>query len=274
MKKLLVLIALCFGTSGPLLAANVLVVGVTANYSAEVNTAVNAIGDTLSASGHTVAKLPLTGPTSGQIATALAGGSYSQLFLIDVGSNVLLGAADTNAIANFWNAHRGLVVDGRSYGYIYKPNDASERALINNVASAFVLTGGGLWIGTDGAPTWVNNGNAILNAIGANPVTGDYSLPVNSADTSSVLLQGVTPANLWAASGVGAAPLGMQPNGIEMFAHFGNNTNGTLTPYISASFPLSGPPPVAAVPVDQPWALALLALAMAGSVVVIRLRVG
>ena len=270
MKKFLVLIALCFGMSGPLLAANVLVVGVANLFPAELSATVDTIGDTLSASGHTVTKLPLTGPTTGQIAAALAGGSYDQVYLFDLGTMLLLDPADTAAIASFWNTNKGLVVDSRSYGYLYAPTNPSELALLRNVASAFVLTGGGLWIGVDDAPLWVHNANAVLNAIGADAATGNYTLPVNSADPSSVLLQGVTPSDLWVAT-VARAPLGIQPNGIEMFAQFGNDTGGTLTPYISASFPLSGPP-VTAVPVDQPWALALLALAMAGSVGLMRRR--
>lgn len=269
MKKILLLAALYFGMATQLMAANILVVGVTSGFPTETTTAVDAIGDPLGAGGHTVTKLVLIGPTAGQVATALGAGSYDQLFIIDTGTSLLLDPADTAAIATFWNAHKGLVVDGRSYGYVFQPTNASEQALITNVASAFVLTGGGVWVGTDDAPTWAYNGNAVLSAIGANPVTGNYSLPVNSADPSSVLLAGVTPGDLWAAAGtVAAAPLGVQPNGVEMFMHFGNVTGATLTPYISASFPLTGPPATAVastlpVPANQPWALALLVMAVA-----------
>ncbi len=264
MKKFLVLIALCFGAVGQLMAANILVVGVTRVNTTDMTTGVNHIGDSLTAGGHSVTRLTLTGTTTGQIATALAGSSFDQVFFLDVGDYSVLGAADTTAIANFWATHKGLVVDGRSYGTLFQGAEPSEQALIRNVATAFTRTGGGLWIGTDDAPTWAHNGNAILSAIGVNPVTGNYSLPVNSADPSSVLLQGVTPANLWAAAGtVGAAPLGAQPNGIQMFLHFGNDSAGSLTPYISASFPLAGPPDPVGVPVNQPWALVLLALALA-----------
>lgn len=266
MKKILCLLALLAGMVGQSFAANVLVVGVTNGFLSETTTGTNAIGDALSADGHTVTKLVLTGATSGQIASALAGTPYDQLFFLDASATALLDSADVAAVASFWNAHKGLVVDGRSYGYIFQPTQAAELTLIKNVASAFTHTGGGLWIGTDDSPTWANNGNAILGAIGVAPVTGNYSLPVNVANPSSVLLQGVDPADLWAAAGtVGAAPLGVQANGIEMFMHFGNDTAGTLTPYISASFPLSGPVASTAVPVDQPWALALLALGLAGA---------
>ena len=283
MKKFLVLIALCFGAVGQLMAANVLVVGInaTASFTPYTTLAVNDIGDTLSASGHSVTKLVLTGATTGQIATALSGASYDQVFFLDMADQLLLNAADTAAIASFWNAHRGLVVDGRSYGYAFQPTEPSGQALIRNVASAFALTGGGVWIGTDDAPAWVRNGNAILSAIGANPVTGNYRLPSTSGDPSSGLLQGVTPASLWGAAGVGtivstpgAAPVGMQPNGIEMFMHLGNDTGGTLTPFISASFPLTGPAAPVDVPVNQPWALVLLALALAAAAGLTRRRRG
>ena len=146
MKKFLVLIALCFGAVGQLMAANVLVVGInaTASFTPYTTLAVNDIGDTLSASGHSVTKLVLTGATTGQIATALSGASYDQVFFLDMADQLLLNAADTAAIASFWNAHRGLVVDGRSYGYAFQPTEPSGQALIRNVANAFALTGGGV----------------------------------------------------------------------------------------------------------------------------------
>jgi len=199
---------------------------------------------TLEAAGHTATIVDAR--TGGSLATALGAASYDQVYLWDLTAALYLNAADTSALGSFWSTHRGLVVDSRSYGYHFQGTNASEKALLQNVASNFVLTGGGVWVGTDHNPDWTNNGNAFLSAIGVNPITGSYSDPVNFADPSSVLLSGVTPTDLWGGgASIGSVPLGVQPNGVEMFLHFGHiRSNQSILPYISASFPLSGPPPV------------------------------
>lgn len=213
--------------------------------------------------GHTVTQV--SGVTDGSLSTALSGGGFDQVFLFDLTSGAFLDGSDLAALVDFWDAHRGLVVDTRSYGYHFQGDNASEVALLQNVAANFVLTGGGVWVGTDHDPDWTNNGNAFLNAIGVNPVTGLFSDPVNYADPASVLLAGVTPTELWGGGqSVGAAPIGIQPNGIEMFIHFGHTrTDGSVLPYISASFPLQGPPP-SDVPEPSTMLLSGAALAALG----------
>lgn len=204
-------------------------------------TAYTDMAATLTATGNTVTSVDAR--TGGNVAAALGAGSYNQVFLFDLTASSYLNAADISALSSFWGTHRGLVVDTRSYGYLFQGTNPSEMALLQNVAANLDLSGGGVWVGTDHDPDWTMNGNPFLTAIGINPVTGLYSDAVNFADPSSVLLSGVTTTDLWAAGqSVGKAPIGIQPNGIEMFIHFGHtNLDGSILPYISASFPLSGP---------------------------------
>jgi hypothetical protein len=223
----------------------------------------------LEAVGHTVTRVDAT--TGGNVAAALASGTYSQVLLFDLTSTLYLNAADVAALSGFWGSHRGLVVDTRSYGYHFQPNDPSEVALMRNVVTNLEISGGGVWVGTDHDPAWTMNGNPFLTAIGVNTVTGIFSDAVNYADPSSVLLAGVTPANLWGGGqSVGQAPIGIQPNGIEMFIHFGHvRADTSILPYISASFPLAGPQPNGVIP--EPGT-ALLAFAGVAGLVIWRRR--
>jgi VPDSG-CTERM motif len=257
MLRILLQLALGLLVVGQLQAASILITSF--EYGP---TAYTQMQTTLSVGGNTVDIVDAT--TSGALAAALGDKAYDQVYLYDLSANLYLGGSDLSALASFWGSHKGLVVDSRSYGYYYQGTNASEMALLQNVESNFELTGGGVWVGTDHDPDWTHNGNAFLGAIGVNPITGIYSDPVNFADPSSVLLSGVTPTDLWGGGqSIGSVPLGVQPNGIEMFLHFGHiNTDGSVLPYISASFPLTGPTDHG-VP-DSGTTIAFLGFALAG----------
>ncbi|WP_333609095.1 PEP-CTERM sorting domain-containing protein [Arsukibacterium sp.] len=233
------------------------------------NTGTSEMAANLTNAGHTVSVVDVR--TSGTLAATLSSNSFDQVFLWDLTNTLYLNAADINALAGFWD-NRGLVVDTRSYGYYFQPNQASEVALLQNVATNLQAAGGGVWVGTDHSPDWTRNANPFLSAIGVNPVTGSFGNPVNFADPTSVLLSGVTPTELWGGGEtVGQAPIGIQPNGIEMFIHFGHiRTDGSILPYISASFPLTGVPDPDPQPVPEPASLLMFGLGLTGLVAIRR----
>lgn len=243
-------------------AANILITQFDFQLSGSTNV-YQQMAANLTAAGHTVDVVDTR--TGGTLATTLGTKTYDQVFLWDLTGSRYLNASDVSALATFWNK-RGLVVDTRSYGYFFQGSNASEVALLRNVAENLDDAGGGVWVGTDHDPAWTNNGNPFLAAIGINPITGSFGDPVNFADPTSVLLAGVTPTDLWAAGQtVGQAPIGVQPNGVEMFIHFGHTrTDGSILPYISASFPLTGvdpDPDPDPNPAPEPGILALLGIA-------------
>ena len=248
------LASLCM--AGSVHAANVLVT----QYDYETSK-YDQMAATLTAAGNTVDVVDAK--VAGNLASALGSKSYDQVYLWDLTGSSYLGGSDLTALSSFWSGHKGLVVDSRSYGYYYQGDNASEMALLQNVSNNFKLTGGGVWVGTDHNPDWTNNGNAFLSEIGVNTVTGNYSDAVNYADPSSVLLAGGTPTALWGGGqSIGKAPLGLQPNGITMYLHYGHiATSGAVLPYISASFPLAGP-----VPEPETYAMLLAGLGVMGAV--------
>jgi len=189
----------------------------------------------LEAAGHTVDIV--NAKVSGNISAALATGLYSQVFLWDLTSSSYLGGSDLTSLVSFFNSHKNVVVDTRSYGYHFQGTNTSEVALLQNVASQFAARGGGVWVGTDHDPAWTRNGNAFLGAAGFGLVTGSYSDPVNLSDPASVLLSGVTTTALWGGgASIGRAPLGIQANGLDMRFHFGHDAPNNVIPYITASF--------------------------------------
>ena len=190
----------------------------------------------LEADGHTVTIV--NARTGGNVAAALDMGSYDQVFFWDLTSTAYLNGDDYNALSGFFDMHKNIVLDSRSYGHYFQGNNASEVQLLQNIASEFDSRGGGLWIGTDHDPDWTRNANPLLSMMGFETITGSYSQDVNNYDPASILLDGVNVDELWAeGASVGAVPLGIQPNGLDMRFHFGHSSPAYgAIPYISASF--------------------------------------
>lgn len=190
----------------------------------------------LEAKGHTVSLVDAR--TGGAIATALAADDYDLLFLYDLTATRYVNNVDIDAISEFFDAHENIVQDARSYGYYFQGTNASEMALIQNIAEELEVRGGGLWVGTDHDPDWTQNANPVLAALGFNTISGLHSEAVNSFDPDSPLLDGVTVTDLWAqGQSVGHVSLGIQPNGIDMRFHVGHSSPASgAIPYISASF--------------------------------------
>jgi hypothetical protein len=190
----------------------------------------------LEADGNTVDIVDVR--SGGTLATALANGSYDSLFIWDLTGTSYLNQADRDAVQTFYGVHNSIVLDSRSYGYHYQPNNSSEVALLRNVANAFDARNGGVWMGTDHDSEWTSNVNPILSQLGFDTISGNHSEAVNSFDPASILLSGVNVSELWAlGQSVGHVSLGIQPNGVDMRFHFGHSSaaNGAI-PYISANF--------------------------------------
>lgn len=180
-----------------------------------------AIPDHLQSLGYTVDVVNIT--AGGQLATALGTQNYSQVYLYDHLSTLYLNSTDTSALANFFNNHRSLVIDTRSYGFNVYPSDTNQKRFLQNIAAEFSTYGGGVWVGVDHATSWTNNGNAFLSAINVNPVTGSYSGAITQYNASSPLFTGVTPTSLWTGS-ISNAPTGLQPNGLTLQSLAGSST--------------------------------------------------
>jgi len=219
---LLILLLICFST----LSAERILVTKFASGASYWN---DSIVSHLASFGYTVDVVNIT--AGGMLSTALQANTYSQVYLYDHVSSLYLNSTDTTALANFFNSHRSLVIDTRSYAYYVSPTSTNEKALLGNVASAFSAYGGGVWVGVDHATTWNQNGNAFLSAINVAQTTGCYSGAIDTYKTGSILLTGVAATSLWTGS-LSAAPTGLQSNGLTLEAHAGY---GSLT-YISAAF--------------------------------------
>ena len=186
------------------------------NYGYESATNTYNLEKVLKDLGYTVTALYR--PADGEIASTLASGDYDQVYLWDITDRLgLTSDEDKNALATWYSSHRGnIVIDGRSYGLYYDID--KDKNLIQNIAEAFVHRGGGLWIGTDHAPIWTYNGNALLTALGYGTISGVHYSQITDGDTGCELLttpNTITPTAMWVGS-VGRAPTGVQSDGVDL----------------------------------------------------------
>ena len=106
----------------------------------------------------------LYNPTPGTIASTMSSTDFDQVYLWDITTRLgLTDSTDKAALVTWYSSNRGnIVIDARSYGIYY--DVTRDKLLIQNIAHAFELRSGGLWVGVDHAATWTKNGNALLMA--------------------------------------------------------------------------------------------------------------
>jgi outer membrane protein assembly factor BamB len=191
----------------------------------------------------------LYNPTPGYIA-GLTLNDFDQIWLWDV-TNVLnlTDSNDINALVNWYSGHKGnIVLDGRSYGAIFGDNDDS--LFIENIAYAFSIRGGGLWIGFDDDNAWQYNTNALLSALGYALASGFYNEDIDDGDTACDLLNYpnvIAPADLiWNYSitvpwSIGEAPTGLQSDGVDLLSLLWNDNDVSYTSYALGTIISFGP---------------------------------
>jgi outer membrane protein assembly factor BamB len=189
------------------------------------------IEDALIEAGYTPTALYNPGVT--EIEYELTHYEYDQVWLYDFSDSLQLTDEDDKIAIDEWYAdHTGnIVIDARSYGAYF--DYADEKFYIENIADAFSVRGGGLWIGCDHDPVWTNNANALLSYIGYDLVTGLHTLPIDDGDTASDLLSTpntIIPTSLWVAS-VGEAPTGLQSDGVTLLPLLWNDDDVNYTSY-------------------------------------------
>ena len=198
----------------PTATGNILVIVYNYGYENEPDT--ENLEIVLTSLGYSVTSLYR--PVAGEIAATLASADYDQVYLWDMTTTLgLSDAGDKDALVAWYSSHKGnIVIDARSYGLYY--DVAKDGELIENIAKAFELRDGGLWIGTDHAESWAKNGNALLTAIGYGTVSGTFVSPIPSGDTGCELLttpNAITPNAMWVES-VGEAPTGVQSDNVDL----------------------------------------------------------
>ncbi len=193
---------------------NILVI--TYNYKWETYPETHNVEKALVETGYPVTAL--YNPEPCVIASTLAANDYNQIYLFDITFTILglTDPGDKTALASWYSNHRGnIVIDGRSYGIYYEYD--KDKKLIENIAHAFSLKSGGLWIGV-GYEGWTENGNALLSEIGYGTVTGRNYSAITGGDTASELLSvpnSIMPSTLWAEV-AGSPPSGMQSDGVDL----------------------------------------------------------
>ncbi|MEE8556504.1 MAG: hypothetical protein V3T14_01310, partial [Myxococcota bacterium] len=177
-------------------------------------------------SGFTYNVTHLYNPLAGAIETALLNDPYDQVWVFDATSVPQISEGDALSIAGWYraNAEGNIILDSRSYGVFFTPDD--EVPIIENYAHAFSVHCGGLWLGTDHGSLFANNANAILNileypvvgplqgnVVRTTPVQGHELLNVPNVIPLNSIYVNNTPARL---------EVGLQQDGTELLVLLDN----------------------------------------------------
>ena len=197
--------------------------------------------------GFTYTVTHLYNPLEGAIETALLNDPYDQVWVFDATDLLQISEKDAQAIAGWYraNAEGNIILDSRSYGVFFTPDD--EVPIIENYAHAFSVHCGGLWLGTDHGSEFANNAIAILDVLGypgvgplqtnvvrTTPVPAHELLNVPNVIPLNSIFVNNTPARLVA---------GLQQDGTELLVLLDNLLFGGEPLITSALQRECGPPP-------------------------------
>ncbi|MCP5525484.1 MAG: putative Ig domain-containing protein [Verrucomicrobiales bacterium] len=157
----------------------------------------------------------------GQVAEALAGGAFDQIWVFDLSGWEDLFSRDWQAIAD-WFADRpgqGVICDARIISSYWTDRHLTHGALLTeNYYENLKIQGGGLVLTSDDA-LHHRGINTLNGMIGLAPFSGDFAVDRTPVDTTNPLMSEPNDlgADLPADCTPGQVPFGLQPGGLILY---------------------------------------------------------